>query len=63
MVSFQLFRFEVIGEQGWRLRSNEMGWNCFQLFRFEVIGEPAFAALALASVAGSVSVSNYSDLK
>ena len=46
MVSFQLFRFEVIGEQGWRLRSNEMGWNCFQLFRFEVIGEPFLTSMS-----------------
>ena len=40
--SFQLFRFEVIGELIFQISQCpgfDRKWNGFQLFRFEVIGE------------------------
>ena len=44
--SFQLFRFEVIGELVFFYDFYPSGsFRCFQLFRFEVIGERALVRL------------------
>ena len=61
--SFQLFRFEVIGERiGAAIIALVSELPRFQLFRFEVIGE-LFAGFGVFATSVLIGVSNYSDLK